>query len=167
MLLLLAVALLFSSSAVIGTERAHARRYSLDQILDAIRTTESGGCKDEGRDATGDGGRAIGPYQVHRSHWQDSRQPGRFEDCRDPAYARREVIAYWERWCPEALARRDAEVLARVHNGGPNGARKEGTLPFWRRVRAALERDDGSTARGAGRRARHGPGATRARPGRT
>ena len=90
--------------------------------------------------ATGDGGRAIGPYQVHRAHWMDARLPGRFEDCRDPQYARREVLAYWKRWCPVALESCDAEVLARVHNGGPDGARERCTRAYWGRVKGVLER---------------------------
>jgi hypothetical protein len=128
------------------TEIRSATRYSLDEILDALRAVESGGEKDGGRNATGDGGRAIGPYQIHREHWMDAGLPGRFEDCRDPSYARREVIAYWKRWCPGALESRDAEVLARVHNGGPKGMNKASTLAFWNRMQGLLEvgraRDD-------------------------
>ena len=125
-----------------GANEVHAARppYSLEEILDAIRMVETGGQPDGGRPATGDGGRAIGPYQIHREHWLDSRVPGRYEDCRDPLYSRRVVIAYWQRWCPDALARCDAEVLARVHNGGPRGHEKTGTRPYWERVRVRLER---------------------------
>ena len=117
-----------------------ARRHSLDAILEAIREVETGGEKHGGRRATGDRGRSIGPYQVQRRHWIDSRLPGRFEDCRDPDYGRRELIAYWQRWCPAALEQCDAEVLARVHNGGPDGAREPCTLAFWSKVRKVLER---------------------------
>lgn len=128
-----------SSTPVRSEQIASTARYSLDEILDAIRITESGGHGD-GRHATGDGGRAIGPYQIHRSHWLDARLAGQFENCRDPNYARRVVIAYWKRWCPEALERRDAHVLARVHNGGPSGATKAGTMGYWGRVERALTR---------------------------
>jgi hypothetical protein len=117
---------------------AGAPRYSLDEILDAVQAVESGGCANGGRDATGDGGRAIGPYQIHRAYFRDSRVAGHYEDCRDPEFSRRVVIAYWKRWCPDALARCDAEVLARVHNGGPRGDRKRATLKYWSRVQAWL-----------------------------
>lgn len=120
-------------------ESAVPRRHSLDEILEAVRVVESGGERAGGVHATGDGGRAIGPYQIHRTHWVDSRVPGRFEDCRDPQYARREVVAYWKRWCPAALEGCDAEVLARVHNGGPGGQKERGTLAFWDRVKRELE----------------------------
>lgn len=112
--------------------------FSLDEILDALRTTESGGYANEGRDATGDGGLAIGPFQIHRGYFIDSGVDGRYEDCRDPEYARGVVLAYWRRWCPDALERRDAEVLARVHNGGPRGAHKPSTLVYWRKVESRL-----------------------------
>jgi hypothetical protein len=128
-------------------------RPTTDEILAAIRSVESGGCKDGGRHATGDGGRAIGPYQIHRRYWLDARLPGRFEDCRDPEYARRTVLAYWKRWCPAALERGDAEVLARVHNGGPDGAREACTLGFWRRVGRALAGARTGAARASGRAA--------------
>jgi len=112
--------------------------WTLDEVFAALREVESGGTADGGRSARGDGGRALGPYQIHRPYWQDARVPGRYEDCADAAYSRRVVLAYWSRWCPRALANVDAEVLARVHNGGPQGHTKLGTRPFWARVERAL-----------------------------
>jgi hypothetical protein len=124
-------------AAVCAEETA---RWSLDEILVALRQVETGGVENGGRCAVGDGGRAIGPLQIHRPYWQDSGIPGRFEDCREPAYARKVVLAYWRRYCPEALEALDAETLARVHNGGPKGHRKESTVRFWRKVERELER---------------------------
>jgi len=112
--------------------------YSLDEILDAIRSVETGGLPYGGSQAVGDGGRALGPFQIHREHWMDSGMAGRYEDCRDPLYARREVLAYWQRWCPRALAERNAEVLARVHNGGPRGDGKASTQGYWSKTSARL-----------------------------
>jgi hypothetical protein len=113
-------------------------RPSIDAILDALQAIESGGCADGGRGATGDGGRAIGPFQIHAAYFRDSGVEGRYQDCRDAEFSRRVVLAYWKRWCPEALERGDAEVLARVHNGGPRGASKRSTLVYWRKVQAWL-----------------------------
>lgn len=115
-----------------------ASRSSLDEILDALRSTESGDQPNGGRDAKGDGGHALGPYQIHRPYFVDAGVPGSYEDCRDPDYSRRVVIAYWKRWCPDALEHRNAEVLARIHNGGPQGACKASTLAYWRRVERTL-----------------------------
>ena len=114
--------------------------WTLDEVLAALREVESGATPDGGRNARGDGGRALGPYQIHRAYWQDARVPGRYEDCRDPAYARRVVEAYWRRWCPRALSDVDAQVLARVHNGGPQGHTKAATRAFWTKVERALVR---------------------------
>jgi hypothetical protein len=112
--------------------------WTLDEVLAALREVESGGTADGGRSARGDRGSALGPYQIHQPYWQDARVPGRYEDCADAAYSRRVVLAYWSRWCPRALANVDAEVLARVHNGGPQGHTKLGTRPYWARVERAL-----------------------------
>jgi hypothetical protein len=118
--------------------RAARSAHTLDEILVALRTVETGGERHGGRHATGDGGVAIGPYQIHRAYWSDARLPGRFEDCRDPRYARAVVVAYWRRYCPEALAELDAQTLARVHNGGPDGHRETCTLRFWSKVEREL-----------------------------
>lgn len=112
--------------------------WTLEELLVALRAVETGGMKDEGRRATGDGGRAIGPYQIHRGYWLDSKLPGSHDDCRDPQYARQVVLAYWKRYAPKALEGLDAQTLARVHNGGPDGARQDCTLVFWRKVERAL-----------------------------
>ncbi len=86
--------------------------------------------------AVGDRGRAIGVYQIHRSYWKDSRVPGKWEDCRDPAYSQRVVLAYWQRYCPDALRNGNLEVLCRVHNGGPQGHKKRQTASYWRKIQA-------------------------------
>ncbi len=114
------------------------------RILLAVRMVESGG---NDRCPDGDGGLAIGPYQIHRRYWEDavSFEPGLgpeaghdYQACRDRAYAERVVSAYMRRWVPDAWARGDAEVIARTHNGGPQGAQRDATLKYWERVRARL-----------------------------
>jgi len=47
-------------------------------------------------------------------------------------------MGYWRRYCPAALEAGDWETLARVHNGGPVGARSKATLAYWRKVKAAM-----------------------------
>ena len=115
------------------------RAWTLDGILNAVRKVETGGARDEGRQADGDGGLAIGPFQIHRAYWQDAGLPGTFDDCRDSEYAQSVVLAYWRRYCPKALSELNAEVLARIHNGGPTGNRKEATRKFWRKVEMVLD----------------------------
>jgi len=114
---------------------------AIERLLAAIRQVESGG-NDR---AIGDGGKAIGPYQLHREYWIDGGgEPGRYRlDAWDAAACRPVILGYWKRYCPAALAAGDARTLARVHNGGPNGARKAATLPYWRKVQRQLTIDSG------------------------
>jgi hypothetical protein len=77
---------------------------------------------------------ALGPLQIHRAYWQDSGVPGRYSDCADLAYSRRVVSAYLRRYARAAWERGDAFSLARVHNGGPSGAKKRATLRYAQKV---------------------------------
>lgn len=107
---------------------------SVRPVLDAIRHVESrGDCR-----AVGDHGRSIGPYQIQRDYHRDSGVPGRYVQVRNRAYAERVVVAYWKRYCPKALSAGNAEVLARVHNGGPNGHRIPQTKRYWHKVKRCM-----------------------------
>lgn len=118
-----------------------ARRvWPREQILDAIRFVES---SDRAAPPDGDGGLAIGPYQIHEVYWRDAlaAEPGlggTYADCRRRDYAERVIAAYMRRHAPAAWDEGDAQVIARVHNGGPKGADKAATLGYWERVRARL-----------------------------
>lgn len=101
------------------------------RLLDAVRFVESG---NQVSPPDGDGGRAIGPYQIWRVYWQDSGVPGRYEDCRDRAYAEKVVRAYWHRYCPRGTD----EQKARIHNGGPKGDHNPRTMQYWRKVQRAM-----------------------------
>jgi hypothetical protein len=120
-----------------GAER---QTWPRQQVLDAIRHVESG---DRAEVPDGDGGLAIGPYQIHRVYWQDALafRPtlgGDYQDCRDRAYAERVVDAYMSRWLAGPWQRGEAEAIARAHNGGPRGADNPKTDGYWRKVRARL-----------------------------
>jgi len=86
----------------------------------------------------GDKGRSLGPLQISRAYHADSRVAGAYEQVTDLAYARRVATAYLKRYAPQAWAQGDVETLARVHNGGPAGARKPATLPYAEKVRRAM-----------------------------
>lgn len=106
------------------------------QILDAIRQVESSGRESP---PDGDGGLAIGPYQIHRVYWLDAiaEDPaigGVYDDCRKRAYAEKVIAAYMRRYAPAAWTRGRAEVIARIHNGGPQGHRSAATRGYWQRV---------------------------------
>jgi len=110
-------------------------------ILDAIEKVETGGQRDPAN-AIGDGGKALGPLQIHKVYWLDAvdHDPSlvangeTYDSVRDRAYARRVVMAYWSRYAKSW----DAETLARIHNGGPKGHTKRATLGYWAKVKAKL-----------------------------
>lgn len=107
----------------------------VDPLLNAIRVVESNGR----HDVVGDGGRAIGPYQIHYRYWKDSGVKGRWQQCRDREYAENVMRAYWKRYCPDAMKNGNWQKLARVHNGGPKGHVRKSTLDYWQKVRRTLE----------------------------
>lgn len=113
--------------------------YDTDRILDAIREVETGGHPDP-TNAVGDGGKAIGPYQIHRVYWQDAIQydpsiGGVYEDCRNEQYARRIILAYLSRYCKVWTD----QNVSRIHNGGPKGHKKSSTIKYWKKIDKVLD----------------------------
>lgn len=109
-----------------------AQFYTVDTLLDAMYTVES----KRGKELVGDGGRAIGPYQIWREYWQDAVEfdktiGGKYEDCMNKAYAEKIVRAYWARYAPKGAT---LEQLARIHNGGPKGHTRNATLKYWQKI---------------------------------
>ena len=84
----------------------------------------------------GDGGKALGPLQIHRGYHQDSRVAGDYSRVAELDYSKRVVTAYLKRHAPEAWAKGHVETLARVHNGGPRGHLKPATKGYGVRVKA-------------------------------
>ena len=84
----------------------------------------------------GDGGKALGPLQIHRAYHADSRISGDYSRCADLDYSKRVVGAYLKRYAPAAYAKGDVTILARIHNGGPRGASKPQTKAYAAKVRA-------------------------------
>jgi hypothetical protein len=116
-------------------------RANLRPLLDAMSAVES----NSRDDATGDDGKAIGRLQLWRVYWADAtghapQIGGTYGDCRTREYAERVVVAYWHRYARTALDSADLETLARVHNGGPKGAKRKATLGYWRKVQKILEK---------------------------
>jgi hypothetical protein len=82
----------------------------------------------------GDGGKALGPLQIHRGYHADARIGGDYSRCADLDYSRRVVTAYLQRYAPAAWAAGDVVTLARIHNGGPKGASKQATVAYGDKV---------------------------------
>lgn len=109
-----------------------------ETLLRAIATVESG---NDPR-AVGDNGAAIGIYQIHRAFWIDSGLDGSYEDCYDQDYARKVVLAYWNRYGNRVDY--TLEGLSRLHNGGCGIMSKQGTrawdntTAYWNKVKNHL-----------------------------
>ena len=82
----------------------------------------------------GDGGKALGPLQIHKAYHADARIGGDYSRCADLDYSRRVVTAYLQRYAPAAWESGDVKTLARVHNGGPRGANKPATVAYGDKV---------------------------------
>jgi hypothetical protein len=124
-----------------GGQAAPVDPNGLDLLLDAIAAVESR--NDPG--AAGDGGKALGPYQIHRAYWADATRflgvDWRYTDARDPVKAREAVRAYLLHYGGD----RSIMDMARIHNGGPNGYKKATTLEYARRISTILR--DGTDTR--------------------
>jgi hypothetical protein len=108
-----------------------------NRLLDAMYTVESS----RGKVLVGDGGKAIGPYQIWYSYWQDAVEydpsiGGVYRDCMRKDYAERIMWAYWCRYAPQGASIQD---LARIHNGGSRGYKNPKTLKYWDKIKQALK----------------------------
>ncbi len=84
--------------------------------------------------AIGDNGRAIGRYQIHKIYWSDAIKydksiGGKYEDCFNKEYSERIIKSYLLKYCKKFTF----EEMARIHNGGPNGYKKQATIKYWAR----------------------------------
>lgn len=106
------------------------------QLMDAIAAVESD------RGATSANVYQLKPIYV-RDVCRITGQRITFEQAvGDPAVARACIEAYWDyygdRYYLLTQKRADAQVLARIHNGGPDARRRRCTRAYWIRVRAEL-----------------------------
>lgn len=109
-------------------------------ILDAIRVVETGAESDPDN-AIGDGGKALGAYQIHRSYWLDATEKDPalralgYESVTDRGIAERVVIAYLTRYAPNWKL----DTVARIHNGGPKGHLRNSTKEYAAKVAKAAK----------------------------
>lgn len=120
---------------------ANSTKVDRPELFNALRQVESGGQPNEGRDAVGDNGKALGPYQLHYIYWKDATDfdksiGGKYEDVKDKAYAEKVIKAYWKKYAPKDATDED---LARIHNGGPKGNKKTATDGYWKKVKSKLK----------------------------
>jgi len=128
----LAIALL-----ALGTLAAAPADKDTQRFLDAIKRVETGA--GSGLGVVGDNGKALGPMQIHKVYWIDSRVSGLYEQCgTSREYSDKVVLAYMQRYAPRALAEKNWETLARIHNGGPKGHQKKATVGYWNKVKKEM-----------------------------
>lgn len=112
-------------------------------LLRAIAAVESGG----NDHAVGDDGRAVGRYQITPIYLADvNRIAGTdytLSDRTDPVKSAEMVkiyLAHYGKRYRRITGRQiTAEVLSRIHNGGPDGWRKQKTEKYWRKVKEVAE----------------------------
>lgn len=107
------------------------------QLALVLITIESGG--DDA--AIGDNGKAYGCLQIHSAYVQDVNRILKedlytHEDAFNRDHAIDMFLIYSLHYCTaERLGRQPTlEDFARVHNGGPNGYKKEATKKYWEKV---------------------------------
>lgn len=114
------------------------------KLLAAIKEVESKGNENK----KGDGGRSIGAYQISAAYYKDAVKFNRsleddeksYQDVAGPgssAYAEEVIKSYMGRYATEARLghKPTAQDIARIHNGGPEGYRKDVTLAYWEKVK--------------------------------
>ena len=119
---------------------------AIDRALYAMRIVES----NNNPAAVGDGGRAIGIYQVWRIYHTDAIEytpsiGGEYRDCFCPEYAEKVVRSYMRRYCNKRRLGREPTVrdFCIMHNGGPNahkatGQKKKNLDRYWAKCVEAL-----------------------------
>ena len=113
---------------------------TINDLYAAMRWVES----NDNPSAVGDNGNAIGCYQIWENYWIDATEfsgiGGSYSDCFDCQYAHDIVVAYMNRYATENRLGRPVtfEDVARIHNGGPNGYKRESTKKYWKKVEARL-----------------------------
>ena len=116
-----------------------------DKFYDAIWAVES---SRQENPPDGDGGKAIGPYQIHEVYCKDAKEympeeiDFQYQDCKTKDCAEAVIRVYMLRYARRAWQSHDFETLARIHNGGPKGHKKKSTLKYWEKVQKVLKEQE-------------------------
>ena len=119
------------------TKETQMTKVDWNMFFEAIRLVETGGQADP-TESVGDNGKSIGPYQIGKLYWIDSQVDGKWEDCKQYEYSRLVMMRYWQRYCLAETNKKDWETMARIHNGGPRGHKKQATIKYWQKVKKHL-----------------------------
>lgn len=86
----------------------------------------------------GDNGKSLGPLQIQRAYFIDSRTKGEYKKCAEYPFACDVVRNYLLRYGRQYLEKSDWEACARIHNGGPRGRENKKTDRYWEKVKGHL-----------------------------
>ena len=98
-------------------------------------------------DAIGDNGKAVGCLQIHKVVIDDVNGIYDTSYEYDDRYDRDKSIEvaklYLTHYASEKRLNRQPTIkdAARIWDGGPNGHKKEATLPYWEKVKKQIERN--------------------------
>lgn len=111
------------------------------KFLNALVAVESGG----NDAAVGDGGRALGAFQIWKPYFQDAQEFDKslklvdYQQVTNRNIAIKVVLAYFMRYETKAVKDLNFEILARLHNAGPGWRNKiPKTDLYWSKVSKEL-----------------------------
>ena len=107
---------------------------TMGDLLDAIEWVESKGDSN----AIGDGGDAVGAYQIHKIFVRDcnrilGREVHTYTDRLNKIKSREMAKIYLKYYGGTT------EEMVRKFNGGPQGHKKQATLKYWLKIKSRLE----------------------------
>jgi hypothetical protein len=121
-----------------GFETADVSRHV--KLLAAMCEVESGG--DCSKIGLAD---ELGCYQILEPYWFDALEHdpsigGVYEDVLDKEYSEKVIYSFWDRYATKERLGRPVtdEDRARMHNKGPNGYKKDSSIPYWNKVNKIL-----------------------------
>jgi len=87
----------------------------------------------------------LGYFSISEAVWKDatdfdkSLKSGTWKQCEtDREYGAKIMMSYLRRYCPQAVKTNDYETMARVWNGGPNGAKVKATEKYWQNIKKLM-----------------------------
>jgi hypothetical protein len=109
---------------------------TLKDFINAVHEVEASGSFNPPDGKFGE----IGCFQITEPYWLDSGVECTFEECRDYNTAIKVMIGYFSRYEKQALENNKWEILARLHNSGPNWREKKHlTNTYWAKIQKHLD----------------------------
>lgn len=115
------------------TANIHAA--SMDSFLKAMAFVESSG----NPQAVNSRENALGLYQIRPAYLKDTRLGFSHKEMVNPQKAKAVVLAYFNRYEPEAVKNNNFEALARLHNAGPGWRKRvNSTNQYWNKIKSKI-----------------------------